>query len=228
MSLEKLGLTLYDFLGYLFPGFVLVMTGSLIEATFLNTDLLALSSLGSLIYVHVVTAYFLGHISHRIGSLLKDKFWKLFSDRSGRISPELLASVDKGIEEAYGLTLSADKFKRPLERYQLADSYLVVSGGSNERDVLMALEGFQKGSMVAFLFLSLTLVSTLFAGGVSVQSSPGVYASLGAPVTAVFGFGFLVVSLLFRNSFLFYNRVKNNSILLEFLAVWKKESRQKA
>ncbi len=227
MSLEKLGLTLYDFLGYLFPGFVLVMAGSIIEASFLKTDLLALSSIGSLIYVHIITSYFLGHISHRIGSLLKDRFWKLFLDRGGRISPELLASVDKGIEEAYGLTMTTDKAKRALERYQLADSYLVVSGGSNERDVLMALEGFQKGSMVAFLFLSLTLLSTLFVGGASVQPASGVYAPLGIWVTVIFGIGFFIVALLFRNSFLFYNRVKNNSILLEFLAAWKRESRPK-
>lgn len=227
MSLEKLGLTLYDFLGYLFPGFVLVMAGAVIEATFLKTDLLALSSIGSMIYVHIVTAYFLGHVSHRIGSLLKDNFWKLFSDRKGRISQEMLANVDKAVEEAYGLTMTTDKFRRPLERYQLADSYLVVSGGSNERDVLMALEGFQKGSMVAFLLLALTLFSTLFAGGTSVQSEPGVYASIGIPATLIFGIGFLVMAFLFRNSFLFYNRVKNNSILLEFMAVWKREQRQR-
>ncbi len=224
MSLEKLGLTLYDFLGYLFPGFVLIMAGSIIEASFLKTGLLALSSIGSFIYVHVITSYFLGHISHRIGSLLKDKYWKLFSDRSGRISPEILAMVDKGIEDAYELSMSTDKFKRPLERYQLADSYLVVSGGSNERDVLMAIEGFQKGSMVAFLLISLTLFATLFVGGASIQAESKIYEALGPLVTIVFGIGFFITALLFRNSFLFYNRVKNNSILLEFLATWKKNS----
>jgi len=82
--------------------------------------------------------------------------------------------------------------------------------------------------MVAFLLLALTLFSTLFAGGTSVQSEPGVYASIGIPATLIFGIGFLVVAFLFRNSFLFYNRVKNNSILLEFMAVWKRESRQKS
>ncbi len=72
MSLDKISLTLYDFLGYLLPGYILTFVCSLVESTFFGSDLFSLSRISNNVLPFTVVAYFLGYVAHNIGSLLRD------------------------------------------------------------------------------------------------------------------------------------------------------------
>jgi hypothetical protein len=223
MSLDKMSLTVYDFLGYLLPGYVLVFGCSLLESTFLDSDLFCLSRLTDALLLFTILAYFLGHAGHRIGSLLKDWRYSWFRDQNLRLSAPVFERVRKVVKDAYGIKLDEEAKLDTLETYLLADSYVVASGGSTERDVLMAREGFSKASMVAFGFLSLILFSSLIVGGTKVQTQSGTFTHLTWITTTVLAMAMLCLTLLFRRAFIFYNRIKINNTLLTFLALREKD-----
>lgn len=223
MSLDKISLTLYDFLGYLLPGYVLILVCSLVESTFLGTNLFSLSCITDNLLPITVIAYFLGQASHGIGSLLKEWRYGWFSDRSLRLSSPLLERVQEVAKDTYGVKLGDGEKLDTLELYLLADSYVVASGGSIERDVLMAREGSFKASMVAFGFLSLVLFSSLIVGGTKIQAQPGTFTRLTWITTTALAVVTLCLTLLFRRRFVFFNRVKVNNALLAFLALREKD-----
>lgn len=223
MSLDKMSLTLYDFLGYLLPGYVLVFGCSLLESTFLDSDLFHLSRVADDLLLFTVLAYFFGHAGHRIGSLLKDWRYGWFRDRNRRLSAPVFERAREVVKDAYGIKLDEGEKLDTLETYLLADSYVVASGGSTERDVLMAREGFSKASMVAFGFLSLILLSSLIVGGTKVQTQSGAFTQLTWSTTTVLAVAMLSLTLLFRGAFIFFNRVKINNTLLTFLALREKD-----
>src|SRR5205085_9652036 len=151
MGLDKISVTLYDLLGYLLPGYVLLLACSVAEACFWGSSVFALSCISRNPILSAVVAYFLGQASHAIGSWIKAKRYKWFDDRgSYRLNPEIAERVTQVIQETFGLKLEEDKKLSKIDRYVLADSYIVASGGSVERDILMAREGFFKASVVAF------------------------------------------------------------------------------
>jgi protein-S-isoprenylcysteine O-methyltransferase Ste14 len=223
MGLDKISVTLYDLLGYLLPGYVLLLACSIAEASFWGSGVFALSRISRNPILAAVVAYFLGQASHAVGSWIKTKRYKWFDDRgSYRLNPEVCEQVSQVLQETYGLKLGEDKKLSKIDRYVLADSYIVASGGSVERDILMAREGFFKASVVAFAVLSLTVFSTLFAPVARIQVQPGVF---------VFPNRFGIISLtiillllvwLFRQRFIFFNCIKTNNALLTFLALRQK------
>lgn len=223
MNLDKISLTLYDFLGYLLPGYVLIFACSLIESTLLGSNLFALSCISDNLLPFSVLAYFLGQAGHRISSLLKEWRYGWFSDRSYRLSTPVFERVREIAKDAYGVKLDAGAKLDTLETYLLADSYVVASGSSAERDILMAREGFCKTSMVAFGFLSAVLFSSLAVGGTKIQTRPGTFTQLTWITTTVLAVVTFCMTLLFRRGFVFYNRIKINNTLLTFLALREKD-----
>ena len=222
MSIDKIGLTLYDFLGYLLPGYTLILVCSLIESSFLDSDLFALSNINDNVFIFSIIAYFLGHISHGIGSAIKDRFYKQFSDRDKRLSRNVFERVRQAAQEVYDINMDSEMKLNTLETYLLADSYIIAAGGSTERDILMAREGFHKASMVAFGFLCLAISVSLFRGGMKIQIRPKEFINLSCGLTAVLSLITLCAVLLFRKAFIFYNRIKINNTFLVFLALVQK------
>lgn len=227
MSIENIGLTLYDFLGYLFPGYVLVLVCTVVESSFGDSDVLSLASLGTNFVIVTIVAYFLGQISHAVGSVLKSRFYKLFINQKNRLSNPIYCRVQEAAQEAYSIPLCPEQRLDALETYMLADNYLLAFGASSERDILMAREGFHKGSMVAFALLSLALGGSLFVGGARIQTQPGRFIELSQVGTVLVAAGTLACALLFRKRFAFFNRVKINSVLLSFLALYEKSERER-
>ena len=79
MVSDKLSLTLFDILGYLLPGFVVLFTLSLLEATFsANSSLLSLTALGGNIFLFSIVSYYLGHVCHIVATTIKDTFFQIF------------------------------------------------------------------------------------------------------------------------------------------------------
>ena len=227
MGIEKIGLTLYDFLGYLLPGYVLILSCSLAESTYLGTDLLSLSNVSGNYLPFTIAAYFLGHVSHGTGSVLKDRLYKLFTDRKGRLSSPLFERVQESATDTYEIRLDSASKLNPLEIFLLADAYVIASGGSPERDILTVREGFHKASMVAFGFLLLVFLSCLGVGGARIQTQPGTYTPLSPLLTGVLALVTFIMTIVFRRGFVFFNRLKINKILTVFLALRQKALTEK-
>jgi hypothetical protein len=224
MGLDKISVTLYDLLGYLLPGYVLLLACSVAEASYWErSSLFSVSRISRNPVLAAVAAYFLGQASHAVASWIKAKRYRWFDDRgSYRLSPEVADRVYEVILETYGIKPDGDRKLSKIDRYLLADSYIVASGGSVERDIMTAREGFFKASSVAFAALALTVLSTLFAPHTRVQTQPDVFIyPTRLSVVALTAFLLLFVWL-FRQRFIFFSCVKNNNALLTFLALRQK------
>lgn len=229
MGLDKISVTLYDLLGYLLPGYVLLLACSVAEASFwAGSSAFALSRISRNPILAAVIAYFLGLASHAIGSWIKVKRYRWFDDRRGnyRLNQEITERVSQVLQETYGLKLEEDKKLSKIDRYVLADSYIVASGGSVERDILMAREGFFKASIIAFAALDLTVLSTLFASVARIQVQPGVFVFLTKTGTISLTVMLLLLVWLFRQRFIFFNCIKTNNALLTFLALRQKNAEE--
>jgi hypothetical protein len=227
MDTEKLGLTLFDILGYLIPGYLVVFTISIIEATFLKTSLISLSTIGSHVFLFSLMAYFLGIICHGFSALAKEKWNKLFSTDQNRLSLLLSERFSEAIADLFNIKPdNNDQKLNHLDNYLLADSYILTEGFGEERMSLMVREGFFKTSMCAFLISTLVSIASLFVGGLSIQTDIGKITAIGIIPTlicAVFSFG---ITVLFRDRFIFYNRIKINNTALIFLACYAKRTKQ--
>jgi hypothetical protein len=220
MGLDKLSVTLYDLLGYLLPGYILLLACSVAEATFWGSSLFALSHINRHLVLSAIVAYFLGHASHAIGSLIKTKKFRWFNSRSYyRLNSEIDERITQVLQETYGLKLEADKKLSNIDKYLLADSYIIASGGSVEREILLAREGFFKATVISFSILGLIVLSTSFAPVSKVQVQPGVFVLPSILGVVSLTTLLLFLAWLFYRRFSFFNCVKNNYVLLTFLAL---------
>jgi len=220
MGLDKISVTLYDLLGYLLPGYILLFACSVAEASFWGSSLFALSRVGRNPVLAAVVAYFLGQASHAVGSWIKARRYKWFDDRgSYRLNPEIAERVQQVLQETYGLKLEGEKKLSKIDRYLLADTYILASGGSVERDILTAREGFFKASSVAFAVLALNIFSMLFAPHARIQVQPNVFILPTRTSIVALTVLFVLLVWLFRQRFIFFNCIKNNNALLTFLAL---------
>jgi len=225
MNLDKFSLTLYDFLAYLFPGYIVLFTCSVVDASFFGGASLTVDTINKGFFIYSITAYFLGHLCHRVGSYIKDRYYKLFINNKDRLSPELMELIRKKLTKHYKIPVS--KKLNNLEIYILADGYIVAQGGSPERDILMAREGFYKASTVAFFLLTMTIFATLTTSGVAFSVVPNGLVRLNAWGTILAGLISLFITLVLRNGFVFYNRTKINNVLVSFLALTNIEEKSK-
>lgn len=248
MDSDKLGLTLFDLLGYLLPGFVVLFSFSLIEGTFsVNSSLFSLESLGNNIFIFSIAAYYLGHVCHITAAGVKDIFYRVFKpapdermpsnfksklkrvvyerfhDREDRLSQPLYHRLRDLIQETYQIPLGKGEKLSTLENYLLADSYILVSGCKDERNSLMIREGFFKSSTVAFALLALTIWSSLLVGGLRIQINASEVQNLSDGLTIFLAVLATIMLTLFRGRFNYYNRMKLNNTYLLFLAYREKE-----
>ena len=228
MNFERLAISVYDFLGYLLPGYVVLIACSLIESTFFGTWFLSLAFLTTHAVAFATIAYFMGHVAHAIASAMTtSKRWKpIIQARTERLADPTRAVVRAELDRTYGTDIQA-KTLNNLDTYSLADAYIVATGGSSERDMLIAREGFFKQSVTAFAVMSAVSMSSLFKGGLIIQTQPGRVYSLGAAMSIAAVFSAVVVTILFRSRFGFFHRVKINNTLRHFLAIRAKEHRDR-
>jgi hypothetical protein len=230
MGLDKISVTLYDLLGYLMPGFLLLLAGSLAEATWFGTPFFALARFKNNPVIASIVAYFLGQAAHGIGSWMVART-KFIKTRFGgkevyKLGKEIDQRVQQVISETFGFEVKSDA-PHPLtkaEIYLLADSYIVASGGSVERDILMAREGFFKTSAIAFLALLILCLSG-FVIPIKIQMQAGSFIALSRWNIAGVSVLMFWLTLLFIRRFVFFNCVKNNNGLTTFLAMRQKESK---
>ena len=214
MALEKVSLSIFDILSYLLPGYVVLFALSLVEATFFDSSLFALANLSDYWLISSIMAYFLGQICHRIASFLSNRWPAWFDNRDQKLIGSIYYHIRNLMAEMHSIEFEEGERIRSLETFQLADSYIVASGKTAERDSLMAREGFHKTSMTAFAIVSLAVLASLFGGGVKLQLTSGNYLTLNLFISAI-AFGFLLIAtLVFWRGYAFFNRLKINNILV--------------
>jgi len=230
MGFDKISVTLYDLLGYLLPGFVLLFVCSIAEASWFSSSLFALARFKNNPLIASIAAYFLGQAGHALGSWILART-KIIKSRFGgkevfKPGKEIDQRIQQVVRDTFGFEANDEKVEHLSkgEVFLLADSYIVASGGSTERDILMAREGFFKTSAVAFALLSLICLSGLIIQ-TKIQIQPGNFVLLTRwNVAGVCVFTFFL-TLLFIRRFVFFNCVKNTNSLLTFLALRQKDSK---
>jgi len=223
MNSEKLGLTLFDIVGFLLPGYVLIFCISLIEATFLNSGYVSMQNIGDNWFFFTILAYFCGHICHNIASMVKSRFFQHLGNKKYRLNGKIVEKVTATLAETYNLNSKDINSMNTLDMYLLADSYVVSRGGGEERSSLLVREGFHKSVTTAFGVLFLTFLSSNFAGGVKFRLDDNTINSFNLVVSNIFAGFSLALFFLFANRFVFYNRMKINNTYLLFLAYREKE-----
>jgi hypothetical protein len=227
MGIDKISLTLYDLLGYLLPGYILLAACSIVESSFFATNVLALSRINHSPVSSAIVAYFLGHVSHALGSLIVQKKREWFDSNQYALDAIVMKRAAEEISATFGIVPTEGELLSQGEIYLLADSYIVASGGSAERDVLIARDGFFKASMSAAFVLTVALLSTIVVG-TKVQTTPGIFLTLGRakvlPLTLLLG----LLVWLFRSRFAFFNQIKKTNTLRTFLALRRKHSSEKS
>lgn len=223
MNFDKISVTLYDLLGYLLPGFVLLITCSIAEASFSGSNLFALSRINEHPIISAVTAYFLGHVSHGVGSMLTDKLHRRFKYAGFKMDAPVKRRVTQVINETYKLEFTETEKLSDTERYLLADSFVLASGGSTERDILTAREGFYKASMIAFTLLGAVLFATVFLT-TKIQMRPAEFTTVNRLGTIILSAFFVLLALLFRQRYMFFKCIKNSTTLRLFLGLRHKQT----
>lgn len=251
MGLENLGLTIFDTLGYLLPGYVVLFSISLAEATFSKTSFFNLKSIGDNFFPFAIFAYFLGLICHILFTLITNWFYKVFRPslrqnestsltekfkasvynrfhvKGDKLSDPLYRALKKAIKEAFHLELFEGEKLNTQENYLLADSYILAMGAGEERTSLAVREGFFKTSTIAFVFLTISLLAGLVSGGQKIQVEPGNVQTLGVALSRLSFFVSLLSVLLLRDRYNFYHRMKMNNTHLLFLAYRAKEQEER-
>ena len=224
MNLDKLAISVYDFLGYLLPGYVVLIACSLLESTFSGTWFLSLSLIAGNALAFAVVAYLMGHVVHAIAAALTQskRLRSMIQGSSERLTDPVASVVKSELDAAYGDGIDA-KGRSNLDVYLLADAYVLASGGGVERDILIAREGFFKQSVAAFALMTVLLIAADLGGGVLVQTRPGGLYPLGFWASLVLTAVAVGITALFRLRFGFYHRIKINNTLRLFLALRAKK-----
>jgi len=217
MTVDKLSLTLFDILSYLLPGYIVVFTLSIAEATFLRSDLLSFSTIKDNWLALSVVAYFLGQFSHRIASFINNKRPSWFNDPTQRLGNSIYYHIRNLFSDMHSIEFKDGERLHSLETYLLADSYVIASGNTAERDSLIAREGFNKTSMVTFAIITITVLITLFKGGTRIQLASGDYYTFSIVGTLLVFVVLVLMTWAFWRGYAFYNRLKINNTL--FLAM---------
>ncbi len=220
MNLEKTTISLFDLFGYILPGFLTLITVILLISTLFDDSLMTISALSSNWVFTTIIAYFFGQICHSIGSWVKDKKPNWFKSKNDkRLSDPLYYHVRNSLVKSCKLELEEKQKIDSLETYILAESYVVANGKTNERDSLLAREGFHKTSMIAFAILTLVLSITLFFGGAKINISPNNISYANIWQTSTLVLLSLLSTLIFRRRFIFFNQLKITNILLLALSI---------
>jgi hypothetical protein len=166
----------------------------------------------------------MGHVLHAIAaSLTRSKRLRpIIQGSTARLADPTLAVVKTELDATYGEEIDA-RARNNLEIYLLADAYVLASGGSSDRDMLIARGGFFKQSLAAFALMSVAAIAGVLRGGLLVQTQPGRVYPLGFWVSLAVAVAAVVVVELFRSRFGFYHRVKIDNTLRHFLALRAKE-----
>ncbi len=215
--IEKLNATLYDVLGYLLPGLIVLGALAIAEATFFDGRFLSIETIHQRWVLFMLIAYYLGHAVQSIAANLQSRFHTRLTSTKGRLGMPLYNQAKNMVRERHHFSDEEMKSIHTYEVCLLSDAYTVMSAASGERDVLVSREGFYRGSTVAFLVLCGVLLVAGIHGGAHFYSTPDARWDVDRVETLMLSVGSLLVAILMFDRFKFFNRAKNNFSQLVYL-----------
>ena len=221
MDFEKLGLKLFDFLGYLLPGIITLFGLSFLEMNFLNSDILSLTRLINNSIIALLLAYFIGHICHSLGTIVQNWTFSLLPKNKSRLEKDFYNQIRLRVANKYNIDLSSRENQKlnTLETYLIADQAVLTSGKATEREQFIALSGFYKGSFISLSILSLIFISTLIKGGAILILGGNNIIKFTFLQTSIVCIILVLITYLFLNRYRFFNQLKMNSTLISFLVI---------
>ena len=172
--MKDLQLSLYDFLGYVIPGFILIigLAGIFDVHQPIEKKFCYLMSIGTTGWIIlVVLSYILGHLLHSISNLTIDKFRdyppKRYFDKK---DDDILEHQRKMISIKIASLLNKptpthhqDEIKLIGSSYWLCYTYILNNLKSPLSPIFLSLTGFYRGITVCFALLTIfTLVKILY------------------------------------------------------------------
>jgi hypothetical protein len=228
MDLSKITLSLYDIFGYLLPGYLIFVAASIAEASFTDNSVLFLGRANKNMIVTALLAYFLGVVCHAFAALIHRRNFRRpdadggtpnMKTAAGLLDPKVRERVVNELESTYQVELDT---ATGLDRYLLADSYVLAFGGSAEREMLTSREGFFKSGTIALVVLAITLLAVALLAAPRLQIMAGFYLPLSATFVVVAFLVMVVLAVIFHLQFKFFNEAKRNNAFLLFLAIRSK------
>jgi len=186
--MKNLKVSLYDILGYLFPGLIFFGGLVLFYSTFLNgSTIVSWNMTDSIVswVALIVVCYILGHSVQAIaGLLLRRKI-----PQNNPISEEVISNAKAAIANVYGIELTDTL----LNRY--CKSIVNLYGDRSNADTYIHREGFYRGGCVGFMFLTIMFIPRLFCVEYVIS---GTLYTMNIGTTIVLIILFVSVTLLFR------------------------------
>ncbi len=249
MNLDKISVTLYDFLGYLLPGTILLMAAAIAEATFLNSHLLTLQGIKSNLVPFGIVAYYGGQFCHVTGSSLKmglewfaqrirrkAQTWpthsfkkqvvmfalRLIAPRGSSMEPAIEAEIESELCKAFDLRaeqLGEVGKVRDIECFRLADNFVLAQGVEGEREIFQAREGFFKASFAAFLGSGILLAIAPLIGNPIINRTTQDAIQIGPFISRLLCLLCFIFANVCYHRQAYFSCLKKNHVRLLFLAL---------
>lgn len=173
--MANLSFTLYEILGYLFPGSV-TLTGFILLywALFVPKVPLGVANFQPSLVLWgliLIAAYLLGHAAQAVSNRILGAI-----EKSALAMQGATWMRERAKHTAADLVgISADKIE-PGWVFRVLDEYAVQAGQPGDRDMFIYREGFYRATSIALFFLSLTLLIRTAVPGASIQFTRWLFA----------------------------------------------------
>lgn len=152
-------LSVYDFLGFVFPGFVtlaslllawwaITQDGALLEVPKVTINAWA---------VFIVVSYFLGHLIQGVANrlpFLKTKGYEVLAEGK-EFSEKIVREAKQRVEKQFALS---GMITKPEMYFRLWEATVMHRGSTGDRDIYQYREGFYRGATGSFILLCLCLL----------------------------------------------------------------------
>lgn len=218
--IENVKFTIYEVLGYLFPGAVTAFgLAILFWSLFLpRVPFPMYKQLNIADWVLIsLAAYVCGHFTQALGNLL----W--YSAESHELAPGKSATADVARKSVAVMLGVEPQSIEPKSLFGFCDEYMVQKGQIGDRDIFVYREGFYRGSTVALLLLSLAVAARLVAPYPSVKFADYIFF-VSRPQLTVLLSVLLGSALLAYKRFMRFGAYRVNHAITAFVCLTRSEN----
>jgi hypothetical protein len=209
--------TLYEILGYIFPGAVTMLGIYLLLWKFMlvpeqNWDIMSGWGWTALLAI----AYVFGHSVQAVTNLIT-RFVKPPSLRS-QFSDELWSTVKARAKESVGVSPAASLSNEDDRVFDIADHVLMQRGKTEMRDIYIYREGFYRGMTFALFVLACGCLVHILHSGIRLTAF-GLALNLARSALVSIGIAVLMMAYLYFNRYLRFLQYHRNYVIYSFLAI---------
>jgi hypothetical protein len=163
--MKELQVTLYDFFGYLLPGFVCLAAMTMSAGVIFHAPAVDLGKISSTGWIALSgIAYILGHLAQAFANLLVDRIPTVASlvlspDKKGSLPKAIVRAISRRAQSILNLEGNVALDEQLI--FDACDHWVQQNGRTQSRDIYVYREGFYRGlaiSLLLFAFASLICV----------------------------------------------------------------------